>query len=59
MYDHRAPVEGIYDTIDAVDGEDGLDETTFYIWLVVMFGDCSVKGDTMVVLELRAKGQQL
>ena len=43
VYDARVSEDGVLTTIEAVDGESGLDEETFYLWLVVMFGDCSVQ----------------
>ena len=35
-------MEGVYATIEAVDGENGLDMTAFYLWLVVMFSGLTV-----------------
>jgi len=41
IYDDRVPLEGIQDTFAAVEGENGMDEKRFYLWLILMFGDCS------------------
>ena len=51
LYDERVPVDGIEDTFEAivsfcpaVDYEvagEGLDYDQFYMWCVLMFGDCS------------------
>eukprot|EP00658_Telonema_sp_P-2_P029845 TRINITY_DN22635_c0_g1_i1.p1 TRINITY_DN22635_c0_g1~~TRINITY_DN22635_c0_g1_i1.p1 ORF type:complete len:202 (-),score=34.29 TRINITY_DN22635_c0_g1_i1:91-696(-) len=46
MYDDRVPIEGIEDTFYAVEDEiepdpRGLCFDHFYLWLVLMFGDCT------------------
>merc|ERR1712166_317769 len=46
MYDDRVPIEGIEDTFYAVEDEiepdpQGLTFDHFYLWLVLMFGDCT------------------
>ena len=41
IYDDRVPVEGIRDTLAAVDGHNSLTERELYHWVVLMFGDCS------------------
>ena len=41
IYDDRVPVEGIRDTLAAVDGHNALTERELYHWVILMFGDCS------------------
>ena len=41
IYDDRVPVEGIRDTLAAVDGVNSLTENKLYHWVILMFGDCS------------------
>jgi hypothetical protein len=48
MYDERVPIDGIEDTFDAVvsftadmASEDTLNYEQFFLWVVLMFGDCS------------------
>ena len=46
MYDDRVPIEGIEDTFYAVEDEiepdpQGLTFDHFYLWLVLIFGDCT------------------
>jgi len=41
LYDERVEDEAVRQILHAVDGENGLDEATFYLWLVVMFAGCT------------------
>ena len=47
MYDERVPIEGIEDTFEAVESFSGDSDGTglvydqFFMWVILMFGDCS------------------